>query len=63
MSTEPDLNADYVLDPNTARDRLAEAILTAQHTCDWYIGDATEADWVRAYEAADLVQEGRTDAV
>jgi hypothetical protein len=35
------------------RDRLAEEWLTAQHSPEWYIGDATDAEWKTAYHAAD----------
>jgi hypothetical protein len=38
------------------RDRLAEAWLTrpgSGRTSRWYIGDATAADWDRAYAAVD----------
>lgn len=33
------------------RDRAAEEWLTAQHGPEWYIGEATAADWDAAYQA------------
>jgi hypothetical protein len=43
-----------------ASGKLAEAILRAQHSKDWYIGNATEAEWETAYEmvAAAFATEG-----
>ena len=38
-----------------ARDKAAELWLQSQHTKDWYIGDATEAEWLTAYEWVDQV--------
>lgn len=35
------------------RDLLAERILLAWHTVEWYIGDATTREWEMAYAAAD----------
>jgi hypothetical protein len=40
-------------DATDERDRVAEGWLLAQHTPDWYIGDANETDWKAAYAAAD----------
>ena len=44
------------------RDRLAEEWLTARHSPEWYIGDATGAEWKMAYAAADaqLTSRGRS---
>ena len=46
------------------RDRLAEEWLTARHSSDWYIGDATADEWEMAYVAADeqLTSRGRSGA-
>ncbi len=44
-----------------ARDELAERILLAHHTAEWYIGDATQAEWEMAYAAADAALKERTD--
>ena len=35
------------------RDRLAEEWLIAQHGPEWYVGDATAAEWEAAYAAVD----------
>lgn len=35
------------------RDRLAEEWLIARHSPDWYLGDATAAEWDMAYAATD----------
>jgi hypothetical protein len=35
------------------RDRLAEEWLTARHSPEWYVGDATDAEWEAAYLAVD----------
>jgi hypothetical protein len=43
------------------RDRLAEEWLTARHSPEWYIGDATSAEWDAAYAAVDG-QQGLLDA-
>lgn len=40
-------------DATDERDRVAEGWLLAQHKSDWYIGNASEADWEAAYAAAD----------
>ena len=34
-------------------DRLAEEWLTAHHSFEWYIGDATAAEWKAAYAAVE----------
>lgn len=54
------------------RDEAAEAWLVAQHSLDWYIGNATEDEWRFAYAAVDEgtihagevgMQRARTDAI
>lgn len=37
----------------TARDLRAEEWLRSAHGPDWYIGDATLAEWEAAYDAVD----------
>lgn len=39
------------------RDREAEAWLMLQHTPDWYVGDASDKEWERAYAAVDALGE------
>ncbi len=38
---------------NSERDRLAERWLIDQHSPEWYIGDASDAEWKAAYAAVD----------
>jgi hypothetical protein len=39
--------------PSDSRDERAQAWLEAQHGPDWYIGDATTAEWRAAYAEVD----------
>lgn len=51
MTREPSIQGSS---PATEeRDRVAEGWLRAQHGPDWYIGDASAADWEAAYASAD----------
>jgi hypothetical protein len=40
-------------EPAWERDKRAEDWLKAQHGPDWYIGDATDAEWEAAYAHID----------
>ena len=41
----------HVADRRRWLDAAAEAWLHAKHSRDWYIGDATEGEWLEAYRA------------
>lgn len=53
MNSHEDARMAWENHLDRTRDQAAEAWLTAQHGDDWYIGQASQAEWEAAYAAVE----------